>query len=277
MDNQLIKLQNTQLAILKDVAAVCKKYNITYYLSDGTCLGAIRHKGFIPWDDDVDIAMPMEDYRRFLAIGQEELGETYFLQNCTTDDCFQWGFSKVRMNNTTMMHRIHKKYHGHQGIWIDIFPIVRLSNKFEWKIKKLTLSVSNYIKMDDFFYANYEEFSKRLGKVGTAVLRLFYCIPFTARKKLHKKVLDFVCGGRGKKYVAQVCPGLSKPYTQNSCLGAPTEVEFSNNTFYCFSDPVKYLEEQYGNWELLPPIEKRKGHGDLIVDFQNSYTLYLEK
>ena len=81
---EIHQLQALELAILKDVAEVCKKHDIKFFLGEGTLLGAIRHKGFIPWDDDVDLIMERSEYERFLKVAQEELGEDYQVQHPTT-------------------------------------------------------------------------------------------------------------------------------------------------------------------------------------------------
>ena len=84
-NSTLHKLQSTELTILKEFKRICEKYGFRYFLCAGTLLGAVRHQGFIPWDDDVDVSMPYDDYIRFLEIGQKELGSKYFLQTSETE------------------------------------------------------------------------------------------------------------------------------------------------------------------------------------------------
>lgn len=276
MAEYLKQLQETQLSMLKDITSVCEKYKITYYLSCGTLLGAIRHKGFIPWDDDVDISMPMDDYVRFLEIAQEALGDAYFLQTPDTDNCYYRGYAKICLNNTTMMHKQHRKWKSHQGIYIDIFPVIKINSKFELLVKRVFFSLSNYVIMDNFLFANYNEFYDKLGKFGMALVRTFYRIPFQLRKKWHKNILRCICNGKGSRYASLVWAGLSGPYTQSACIGEPKLVEFEGLRLCTFPDPVRFLEEEFGLWNVLPPLEQRIGHGDLIVDFEKSYTEYLE-
>lgn len=115
MGASLRDLQLCEFGILKDIKRVCEENHITYYLSSGTLLGAVRHKGFIPWDDDIDIEMPYPDYLRFVAVAQEALGPGYFLQNRDTDPAFCGLFSKVRKNNTTMLSKYEIGIAGHHG------------------------------------------------------------------------------------------------------------------------------------------------------------------
>ena len=129
-------LQNVELEILLEVDRICKKHGVKYFLVSGTLLGAVRHKGFIPWDDDIDICMPVSDYRKFCKIAQEELGENFFFQSYETDFYDRW-FAKIRKNNTTCIEKVYENSRLHQGVWIDIFPLIGVKNNEEW-LKKTT-------------------------------------------------------------------------------------------------------------------------------------------
>ena len=117
----IIKLQDKILEIMLYIDSFCKENNITYYLMGGSALGAMRHKGFIPWDDDLDIFMPYNDYMKFLKICETKLDkERFYLQKEDSDE-LPYFFSKIRMNGTTCIDKvnIHKK-NMHQGIFVDI-------------------------------------------------------------------------------------------------------------------------------------------------------------
>ena len=102
-DVTLRKVQLELLAMLKDIDQVCSKYQIAYFLDSGTLLGAIRHQGFIPWDDDLDIGMLRSDYDRFSAIAQKELGDSYFWQTWKTESGYAYPFGKVRKRHTVYL------------------------------------------------------------------------------------------------------------------------------------------------------------------------------
>lgn len=123
MDNEILrKVQLAQLDMAKEVKRICNKYNINYFMDSGTLLGAVRHKGFIPWDDDLDFGMLREDYEKFLKVAPTELNSKYFLQTWKNDDGFPYGFSKIRKKNTIYIEAIDQKTSGHKELWIDIFP-----------------------------------------------------------------------------------------------------------------------------------------------------------
>ena len=122
-NNDLRKAQLLMLKILKEIHNICVKNNIKYFLSDGTLIGAIRHNGFIPWDDDLDIGMLREDYEKFCSIAQEELPEEFVLQTQKTDKGYGLQFGKVILKNTIWIEKVAKNTkRDYSGLYIDIFP-----------------------------------------------------------------------------------------------------------------------------------------------------------
>ena len=122
-----------QLGILQEIANICNKYDIKYFAIGGTLLGAVRHKGYVPWDDDLDIAMSRDDYNRFCEIAPKELQNPFFFQTEETDSGYLLRHAKVRNSLTTAILSIQKenKYKFNQGIFVDIFPIDRIPDNVE--------------------------------------------------------------------------------------------------------------------------------------------------
>ena len=129
------KLQERQYEILVELDRICKKNNIEYFLDGGTLLGAVRHKGFIPWDDDLDVAMFRKDYEKFKSIVSSELNEKYFFQDYDTDDGYGMVFGKLKIKNTKYTEKVANKSRAKDGIFIDIFIYDNISAN-EKKAKK---------------------------------------------------------------------------------------------------------------------------------------------
>lgn len=122
-DKTIAAAQKVMLEILQEIHKICVENNLTYWLEAGTLLGAVRHKGFIPWDDDSDVSMPRADYEKFLKIAQEKLPEDMFLQTQDTDKEYPLSWAKIRKNGTLLVETGetgNEKYH--HGIFVDIFP-----------------------------------------------------------------------------------------------------------------------------------------------------------
>ncbi len=128
----LKRLQKVEFELLSEVDRICRKNNIQYTLYAGTLLGAVRHKGFIPWDDDADIAFLPEEYDKFFEACKRDLDKKkFFLQDYRTDEHYRWGYAKMRRNDSAFIRegQEHMKYHN--GICIDLFILYNHSNKHQ--------------------------------------------------------------------------------------------------------------------------------------------------
>ena len=131
----LRKAQLVMLDMLIEFDAICKKHQLQYWLDSGSLLGAVRHKGFIPWDDDIDLSMPIEDYNKFLKIAESELSNDIFFQTSQTDKNFKFDYIKLRSNKASIVefHEKGKQMQYHQGVFVDIFPMLTIENTEENK------------------------------------------------------------------------------------------------------------------------------------------------
>ena len=123
---ELTQLQGTLYQILAEIKRVCDKHGIRYFITGGTAIGAHFWKKILPWDDDVDVGMPRDDYERFARIAQAEMGDGYFIQTPQTDPHVPFFFMKVRMNGTEFNEKTFQHIKMHQGIYVDIFPFDKM-------------------------------------------------------------------------------------------------------------------------------------------------------
>lgn len=123
VDEQRKKLWAVVLDILIQFDSICRRHNLKYFMAFGALLGAIRHNGYIPWDDDLDVCMPREDYKKFIKYARTELKEPYFLQVPGEDQDYYFSFTKLRNSNSTAISHAFRYAKFNQGIFLDIFPL----------------------------------------------------------------------------------------------------------------------------------------------------------
>ena len=278
MAASLRDLQLCELEILKEIKRVCEEHQITYYLSSGTLLGAVRHKGFIPWDDDIDIEMPYPDYLRFVAVAQEALGPGYFLQNRDTDPAHSSLFSKVRKNNTTMLSKYELGMAGHHGVWIDIFPLIAIGGSFDYRFRKACVRICNYSLIDKSHFEIDQKWIR-----GQTNAFLFNLVKLTVRlpRKIRRGInalfsrFVFMRQNRKAKRYTVVWTGLTDVYPAAVYEGEAKQLCFEDEVFPCPSGYKDYLQITYGDYMTPPPENKRgNNHGELIIDLEHSWERY---
>lgn len=269
---ELKQLHEKQLEILKEVDRICKKHKITYYLSWGSALGAIRHKGFIPWDDDIDISMKWTDYIKFAELCKGELNKKLFLQT-TESDPFYWNpWHKIRMNNTTSMDKQFSYMRCHYGICIDIFPLIGIpESQDERKRQKQYTSLYKFL-CNEPYLCNLNE-----GRQYKSKLK-YMIIPKSIKKYLKKKSLYEIT-----KYdvdsVQLWGEILSEPYDtikklNKEIYGEGIEVDFEGLKAKIPVEYDEYLRALYGEYMILPKEADRCGHGETILDLKQPYEYY---
>ena len=248
--DSLEDLHNVLFEILNDFDVFCRENNIEYSLAYGTLLGAVRHKGFIPWDDDLDVMMTRENYNKFLSLFKNN--ERYTLQKEQID--YPLYFSKLRKNKTAFIENIRyrKKWTNiHQGIYIDIFPVDKVSKN---KIQRLTQSCfSNILISQSLFFRGYQTKSvkKKIFMILAALFYLCKDMMFKFITKFNSKTnFDFYCCFSGD---------IKKVYINRNCFEKIKKIDFEGKRFSCISEPEKYLESSYGNWNELPSLKEREG------------------
>ncbi len=268
------ELQLFKLNVLKDIAEVCERNQIQYYLYGGTLLGAIRHKGFIPWDDDIDIAMLWDDYCRFLKIAQKELGKKYFVQNYKTDKGYYCLWTTIRVNNTTSLLVGVKKLDIHWGICIDVFPLISMmENEKKYKKQLNAFKIARSFLVSDYMKA-IDEQPYGMQKIINHIPRAIRHIVVTAILRKHaslNKEMEWLGGLDSAE--------LKRKYLLNDFLQRKA-YKFEDALFFGPVNADSVLICNYGrNWSTPPPREERGGHdlvqGEIINDLIHDYHEYL--
>lgn len=254
--------QKIMLEILLEIHRICVENHITYWLEAGTLLGAIRHKGFIPWDDDCDVSMPRQDYEKFLKIAQSKLPESMFLQTKETDKDYPLPWAKIRKNGTLLIETGETgKENYHHGIFVDIFPYdyyesADVIKKLQWERRtkdRKSLYPKGSLKRALYgFYAN-----------------VLLSIPMHAAKKKRKYLIAHRDELNVKNYsyfsyaadVGDICIS-----TVNDVLPVKlVENVFEGHSFCIPNKANKLLEASYGlTYMQLPPVNQRKTHAQKI-------------
>ena len=242
------------LGIAKEFDRICTKHNIPYYMLGGTMLGAIRHKGFIPWDDDIDILMPRPDYEILKREFRHPV--LVFTDRDVDPNCYVT-FGKI-YNSRTIMHEC-TDYDSEYGVSIDVFPIDGLPNDTDEAINHYK-KLSRLRKLLDFKMvkvSSTRSVMKNLVLIGGKLL-LF---PFK-RKSLQDYVIKLKKKYRyeDSDYVAELSFGTYKRILPKSVFESYILHRFENEDFFIIKEYDKYLTSVFGDYMKLPPIEKRVSH-----------------
>ena len=260
------KLRKAQLMIAKEIRRICEKYNISYFLDAGSMLGAVRHKGFIPWDDDMDFGMCKDDYDIFIKVAPDELDKRFFIDNYITNPKNPYVYSKIRLKGTIYIENIGNEELEHNEIFVDVFPYYYISNnRLIRKIEGMKMALFAQILMSKSGYKVWKGkgIKKRMKFFPIDVLAHIFSRDFlrNAVKKLYNKhdKTDLMCVQSGSCY--------SYWYFPEKVLRCLIDCTFENELFKIPSNFDYFLKTAYGDYMTLPPESERHTHEIQKLEF----------
>ncbi len=262
------KLQQAQKKILLELDRVCKKLNLTYCLAFGSTLGAVRHKGFIPWDDDIDVYMLIDDLEK-LQKNSNLFQDRYFLQSHESDLEYGLMITRLRDSNTTLIEKTEVNRNINHGIFIDIYPLFN-SPREGIGAKKLLLYSMIYRLM---LYGVAPQNRGIFMKLGS--LFLLKVVPRKARKRIIKKSYKKMKSMNETGYLTSLYGDEANIRYKKSWIFPVKWVQFEDIIVPIEANTKRYLSLTYGDYMKLPPLDKREVHHNYeFVDFDKSYLEY---
>lgn len=269
----MTELQKTEFEMLKEFVRICDELDLKYYLVCGSALGAVKYGGFIPWDDDIDVGMPREDYEIFCEKAQAMLPEHLFLQNSNTDKYYHLAFSKIRNNNTTFVEKSCANLNINHGVYIDVFPLdgyprdarsqIRLEReKYRYSLARLcclnvplTWKTKILVFIEKLFgiHRNPKRFVRRIDR---------------EIRKYSTSDSDILCNHGNWQGKLEYAP--------KEQYGDGTIAEFEGLTVRIPEKYDEYLTQKYGDWRADLPKEKQQGHHyHYVCDIEHAYNEYI--
>lgn len=282
-DAVLEKLHRVQLEILSDFIGVCQKYNLTYFVVYGTAIGAVRHSGFIPWDDDIDVGMLREDYNKFFEVFQDELGEKYNLLTPEIDGRYACTVTHIQRKGTKFVSEASQDLKCEQCIFMDIFPFdyvaadqkaaVRQGRKANILGKLLFLSGSAYPLIP------FGGFKGEIAALGCKLIHILLKLIRITPQKLYKRFVEVSTAynnsdDRSEYVTSFEYAGCLKDRVKRNGLFPMKEVQFENLRVNIPANNHEFLSKVYGDYMQMPPENERVNHMPLIIQFEGEDPIY---
>lgn len=268
-------LQQAEFELLQAFVVVCEKLDLRYYLVCGSALGAMKYQGFIPWDDDVDVALPREDYERFLEEAKDLLPEHIFIQNYKTDPYFPHVYTKLRNSNTTFIEEAAAHLSINHGVYIDVFPLDGYP-KGKWRGKTFELRKKLY---------TWQQYCALRGDKNPKVRfrnQIFRLLGYHKRTAKTLGKLDRFYS----RYPAETSAVWCNHGNWQRSLEYASRIQYGDGVYVTFEGlrvrvPEQYdmyLTQKYGDWRAELPAEKQVSHHLwLVCDVDVPYTHYVKQ
>lgn len=276
-DKKILKrLQNTELEILKDFVKICDKYNLPYFATGGTAIGALRHKGFIPWDDDIDVCMLRKDYDLFMKIAPKEMGDRYIFMSTETEPKYPLMFGKMVKRGTRFIEKAYQQADYPLGIYIDIFPYDKTSEDLSVR-KKLQKKTWNWGRIHVLtLIPNPNLPDNIIGWKKNVILflcRIVYYFFKLIRLTPQKTARQYLKWARKYEnsasdlYIDYSYLTGERLMIRESQMYPLKKVQFEDMELSLVREYDSFLRPEYGDYMQLPPEDERHNHYASYIDF----------
>jgi len=273
-DELLEQVHSIQVDLLKSFKDICDSHGLSYWIDFGTLLGAVRHDGhFIPWDDDLDVSMPREDFQKFIKIAGSELSDSVFLQTAESDPFYDIYMVEAKLRNTNSLFIEFEDAHFHQGVYIDIFPYDKTFSNSMKRHKHQRMYKSWIVGFRQNIISS-KPFWKDMRPLRKAILSFYY--RFVNCEKVENKIL-----GKWKNDESWVwrptlaSKGDDTPVT-DSQLFPLKEINFEGIMVTVPNKTAEHLKSLYGDWETFPPKDQQRPAHCSFVDLNSPCTWEFE-
>ena len=273
----LKKLHSVQIKILRDFINVCQKYNLSYFVVYGTAIGAVRHQGFIPWDDDIDVAMLREDYDKFCEVFQKELGEEYNLLTPEIDGRYACTVTHIQRKGTKFISEASQDLKCDLGIFMDVFPLdyVAREKKAAKRQARWTNIYGRLLFLSGTAYPviPYKGLVRMMGEVCCWILHYILKVLRISPQFLYRKYLKVATrynnSANRSSYVTsfEYAGGLKDKVKKTDLFPLKT-VPFEDICVNIPANNHEFLSKVYGDYMRIPPKEERINHMPLIIQFE---------
>lgn len=260
------KVQAVQLEIAEVIKKVCEKKGIRYFLAYGTLIGAVRHDGFIPWDDDIDIMMPYPDLLKFEQACKTDLPQGYFYQSPETDPEYRLSFMRIRKDNTLLIEKEMADKNIHHGIFVDIYPLYGAAPK-----NKRKLQVFRAMKRALYLLDEPVKHHGAIMRIGSSFLLKLKSKKGKerAQKKLFKKISQYDYDTSENVVCLHSSIKVMRTEFKREWFGNGVMHKFGETEFMIPENSDAILKKYYGDYMQLPPESERKPHHDFVrIEFE---------
>lgn len=284
MEEELLKkIRVIEIEILEEIVRICDKYNLEYVLTAGTLIGAKRHKGFIPWDDDIDIAFARKDFDKFIEVCKIELDKTRFFLDCPdTNDKYWLPLFKIRKLNTVYEEPYQEKYEKCKGIWVDILPLDNLNSNTS-KLLKIKAKIVNELR---YIITKKAQATRKRRKVTDWKVLISYIyvlplslLPIRVLEKIQQSIMKSN-KNHNSPYIVNLASkyGYKKQVFPREKYFPASKIEFEGKEYNAPNDVDYVLTKIYGeDYMKLPPKEKQVTHFPQRIKFEGEEEIIFNK